>query len=384
MRARTVPPVRRDARRGDRTVRGSSSGAALPSRWQVEAAHPAGNPARVGAPHMVRCAPRRAGGRRGGREARCGRAPSLPSAATHVVATARCVVRRPVRRCQLRGRLKRRTQRSTRHGLAHRARCEGAPHRASAQARKPPRERPSARARRPPASTGCERAGRTPGSVPPQAAVTAISLGPTLPSASSGLPEDSASSLSVLCLTLLRARFTERIRSPGPLVVSYTTVSPLPTSPPAVCFLWHCLADCSGWVLPTALLCGARTFLGTPGGVTRPSHRPVRDDESSGHGRRGRPNCCPAETRTAPRATSTRSARRVVRRRRPGAPTPTPTCQALFAARVAAPMMPALFRSVAGMMSACRSSSGRNSSYCFDTPPPTTKSSGESRASSVE
>ncbi len=61
-------------------------------------------------------------------------------------------------------------------------------------------------------------------------AVTAISLGPTLPSASSGLPEDSASSLSVLCLTLLRARFTERIRSPGPLVVSYTTVSPLPTS----------------------------------------------------------------------------------------------------------------------------------------------------------
>lgn len=115
-----------------------------------------------------------------------------------------------------------------------------------------------------------------------EVAVTAISLGPTLPSASSGLPEDSASSLSVLCLTLLRARFTEQIRSPGSLVVSYTTVSPLPTSPPAVCSLWHCLADCSGWVLPTALLCGARTFLGTPGGVTRPSHRPVRSDECTG------------------------------------------------------------------------------------------------------
>lgn len=112
-------------------------------------------------------------------------------------------------------------------------------------------------------------------------AVTAISLGPTLPSASSGLPEDSASSLNVLCLTLLRARFTERIRSPGPLVVSYTTVSPLPTLPPAVCFLWHCLADCSGWVLPTALLCGARTFLGAPGGATRPSHRPIRWSEST-------------------------------------------------------------------------------------------------------
>lgn len=45
-------------------------------------------------------------------------------------------------------------------------------------------------------------------------------------------------------------------------VVSYTTLSPLPTRTPAVCFLWHCLADHSGWVLPTVLSCGARTFLG--------------------------------------------------------------------------------------------------------------------------
>ena len=30
----------------------------------------------------------------------------------------------------------------------------------------------------------------------------------------------------------------------------------------AVCSLWHCLADHSGWVLPTALPYGARTFLG--------------------------------------------------------------------------------------------------------------------------
>ena len=35
----------------------------------------------------------------------------------------------------------------------------------------------------------------------------------------------------------------------------------------AVCSLWHCLADHSGWVLPTALPCGARTFLGAA--VTR-------------------------------------------------------------------------------------------------------------------
>ncbi len=219
----------------------------------------------------------------------------------------------------------------------------------------------------------------------PALAVTAISLGPTLPPASSGPPEDSASSLVVLCLTLLRARFTERIRSPGPLVVSYTTVSPLPTSPPAVCFLWHCLADCSGWVLPTALLCGARTFLGTPGGVTRPSHRPVRTAS------------IPGARRLAPRSSSNGpDAARSALPSDGSCPVdgPPAACPArsrragpdylLVAARVAAPMMPALLRSVAGMISACRSSSGRNSSWCFDTPPPTTKSSGESSASSVE
>lgn len=32
----------------------------------------------------------------------------------------------------------------------------------------------------------------------------------------------------------------------------------------AVCSLLHFLAGCPGWVLPTALLCGARTFLGGP------------------------------------------------------------------------------------------------------------------------
>jgi hypothetical protein len=101
------------------------------------------------------------------------------------------------------------------------------------------------------------------------ARVTAISLGTTLPQPSSGLPGNSASSLNVPCLTLLRTRFTQRARSLGPLVVSYTTVSPLPPArarrhrPEAVCSLLHFLADCSGWVLPTVLLCGARTFLGT-------------------------------------------------------------------------------------------------------------------------
>ena len=60
----------------------------------------------------------------------------------------------------------------------------------------------------------------------------AISLDDTLPCRSSGLPEDSAGRVNILCLTLLRARFTKRTASPRPLVVSYTTVSPLPQPKP--------------------------------------------------------------------------------------------------------------------------------------------------------
>ena len=69
--------------------------------------------------------------------------------------------------------------------------------------------------------------------------------------------------------------FTEPHRSPGTLVVSYTTVSPLPVRGRAVCSLWHCPAGHPGWALPTTLLYGARTFLGTPEGATRPSGRLV-------------------------------------------------------------------------------------------------------------
>src|SRR5690606_3335170 len=45
--------------------------------------------------------------------------------------------------------------------------------------------------------------------------VTAISLGRALPRTSSGLPGDSAGSVVVSCLTLLRTRFTVRRLSPG-------------------------------------------------------------------------------------------------------------------------------------------------------------------------
>ena len=81
-------------------------------------------------------------------------------------------------------------------------------------------------------------------------------------------------------LTLLRVGFTKPPESPQALVVSYTTVSPLPPgrSPVAVCFLWHFPAGRPGSALPTTLPCGARTFL---------------DPSVSGMGR-GRPAGSPA------------------------------------------------------------------------------------------
>ena len=95
-----------------------------------------------------------------------------------------------------------------------------------------------------------------------------------LPGSSGGPPSNAP------CLTLLRVGFAEPPGSPRALVVSYTTVSPLPpaASAAAVCSLWHCPAGHPGWALPTTLPCGARTFLGEHPKVrsTRPPGRLVR------------------------------------------------------------------------------------------------------------
>jgi len=83
-------------------------------------------------------------------------------------------------------------------------------------------------------------------------------------------------------LTLLRVGFTEPPQSPAALVVSYTTVSPLPRGAGtprrgAVCFLWHCPAGHPGSALPTTLPCGARTFLtGPQARRDRPADSPAR------------------------------------------------------------------------------------------------------------
>ena len=101
--------------------------------------------------------------------------------------------------------------------------------------------------------------------------MTAISLGTTLPQPSSGLPGNSASSLKRSLSDLAPDEVypaSPITRAPGGLLHHRFTLTPRPepegTDPVAVYSLLHFLADCSGWVLPTVLLCGARTFLGTP------------------------------------------------------------------------------------------------------------------------
>src|SRR5690625_7950339 len=76
-------------------------------------------------------------------------------------------------------------------------------------------------------------------------------------------------------------------------VVSFSTLSPLPPAPrrgrAAVCFLWHCPADHSGWALPTTVPDGARTFLGPAAAGTRLPGRLVRPQSTcAGGGLRSR------------------------------------------------------------------------------------------------
>ena len=96
-----------------------------------------------------------------------------------------------------------------------------------------------------------------------------ISLGRRLPVASCDRPGSHGGpdqSNKAPCLILLPVGFTEPGRSPGLLVRSYRTVSPLPPGiladpRSAVCSLWHFPCPCGRWALPTTVSCGARTFL---------------------------------------------------------------------------------------------------------------------------
>ena len=145
-----------------------------------------------------------------------------------------------------------------------------------------------------------------------------IHLGVPLPTRSSSPPAGSGGPPSNACAhpasrmlsTLLRVGFTEPPRSPGMLVVSYTTVSPLPPirGPAAVCFLWHCPAARAGLRLATTLPCGARTFLG----VRPPGNLAVRPDDAAARLPRPRPMVAVAvqtARRRRMRAAASRSAR---------------------------------------------------------------------------
>ena len=87
-------------------------------------------------------------------------------------------------------------------------------------------------------------------------------------------------------MALLRVGFTEPSRSPGMLVRSYRTVSPLPPPPKisgvvAVCSLWHCPASRLGLPLAITLLCEVRTFLDPLSPARR--GRPANSSAPSGY-----------------------------------------------------------------------------------------------------
>jgi len=80
----------------------------------------------------------------------------------------------------------------------------------------------------------------------------------TYPGAWAGHPR------TLLYLVLHRVGFAELPRSPGELVRSYRTVSPLPLGqilPKAVCFLLHFPSRRHDSTLWSTLPCGVRTFL---------------------------------------------------------------------------------------------------------------------------
>ena len=93
---------------------------------------------------------------------------------------------------------------------------------------------------------------------------TTIHLGEPLPARSSDLPGSTdGQPLTLPYLVLHRMGFTQLPRSPGALVRSYRTLSPLPSSRnrKAVYSLLHLPSRCRDSTLWSILPCGVRTFL---------------------------------------------------------------------------------------------------------------------------
>src|ERR1700742_1352996 len=87
-----------------------------------------------------------------------------------------------------------------------------------------------------------------------------IPLGPSLPAGSSNQPGVIARATRPLS-GLASGGVCRAPSVTREAVRSYRTVSPLPTSRWAVCFLWHCPASHLDWPLASTLPCEARTFL---------------------------------------------------------------------------------------------------------------------------
>ena len=102
-----------------------------------------------------------------------------------------------------------------------------------------------------------------PDSVPTLRSVATIYLGPPLPVGLVRPTRDITGGQPCLCLALLPVGFAEPLRSLAALVVSYTTVSPLPV-PEGHRRFALCCTNPSGfpaWELPSTVPCGVRTFL---------------------------------------------------------------------------------------------------------------------------
>ncbi len=139
-----------------------------------------------------------------------------------------------------------------------------------------------------------------PGSVPGSLQAATISLGRPSPDASSSLPGDSAGRLISPYVTLHQAGFAQVSGCPEPRALlphdcTLTDDPQFPLSertrglrPPAVCFCGTFLGVAPHWVLPSALPCGARTFLCrlAPAAIARPAPAPI---VASGRGGRKSP-----------------------------------------------------------------------------------------------
>ncbi len=121
-------------------------------------------------------------------------------------------------------------------------------------------------------SSICDDRCRPPGAIYPEARASSPR---TLPRVPGGTLLDLAP--GGVCLA------TPVTRGAGGLLHHRFTLTPTPCGAGAVCSLWHCPAGCPGWVLPTTLLGGVRTFLDASRHRDRPADSSARQRTGDRH-----------------------------------------------------------------------------------------------------